>query len=91
VVTKLYTGQRVVQAFGIGHQLLMKLQLQDGKVIKAFTNGVDMEGDPASVKYDINLIADCVLRYDKSDANRHYYYWPDKTKIEMKKEWDDVK
>ncbi len=90
VVNELYTGIRVVQAFGMGAQLLVKMELANGKVVKAHTNGVERVDGPNYVTDDIEHIKKAVLNYDR-EINRNAYYYPAKTNDQIKKEWEEIK
>jgi hypothetical protein len=90
VVNELYTGIRVVQAFGMGAQLLVKMELTNGKVTKTYTNGVERNRSLEYITADIEYIKKAVLYYDKS-VNSNAYNYPQKTNNQIKKEWDDIK
>jgi hypothetical protein len=90
IVSGLYTGVRVVQAFGMGAQLLIKMELANGKVIKAYTNGAEKDKGPENVTSDIEKIREKVFYYDYK-ANSSAYYYPTKTNNEIQKEWDEIK
>jgi hypothetical protein len=90
IVNALYTGNRVVQAYGMGAQLLIKMQLENGKVTTTYTNGVELNATPSDIQNDLIAIQDAVLRYDRSMHPNDYYY-PQKTSAEKQKEWDAVK
>jgi hypothetical protein len=89
VAEELYTGVRVVDAYGMGAQLLVKMELIDGKVVKTYTNGAELNNSPTSIVPDIEVIKKAVLSYDKK-INRNAYYYPAKTQETVKKEWDNV-
>jgi hypothetical protein len=90
VVSDLYTGIRVMQALGMGAQLLMKLELVEGNVVKAYSNGVEKADSPQNMKNDLQVIINAILSYDKKN-NGSLYYYADKTSTDLKKEWDNVK
>ena len=90
VVEELYTGVRVVQAFGMGAQLLVKMELINGKVVKTYTNGAELNNSPDSIVPDIEQITSAVLGYDRK-INRNFYYYPTKTQETIKEEWNNVK
>ena len=90
VVEELYTGVRVVQAFGMGAQLLVKMELINGKVVKTYTNGEELNNSPDSIVPDIEQITSAVLGYDRK-INRNFYYYPTKTQETIKEEWNNVK
>jgi hypothetical protein len=90
VISELYTGIRVMQALGMGAQLLMKLELVEGKVVKAYSNGVEKADSPQNIKNDLRVIINAILNYDKK-INSSLYYYANKTNDDIKKEWDDVK
>lgn len=89
-VNSLYTGIRVVQGYGMGSQLLVRMELLDGKVIKTFTNGAENGNEPKYVTPDMEYIEKAVLGYDRG-INRNDYYYPSKTKQSIEKEWDNIK
>ncbi len=89
VVEELYTGVRVVQALGMGAQLLVKMELINGKVVKTYTNGAELNSSPASIVPDIEVIKEVVLNYDRK-INGSAYYYPAKTQETVKKEWDNI-
>jgi hypothetical protein len=88
---KIYTGTRVMQAFGLGAQLLVKMKLEDGKVVETYTNGVELASVPEAITNDLIRIRDTVLRYDRSDKNRSFYYYAEKTKTEIEEDWKNLK
>jgi hypothetical protein len=90
VAEELYTGIRVVQAYGMGAQLLVKMELINGTVVKTYTNGAELDKDPKSIVPDIENIKKAVLGYDR-EINRNAYYYPAKTQDDIKKEWDNLK
>jgi hypothetical protein len=87
---KLYTGIRVVQAYGMGAQLLLKIELVNGKVVKAYTNGAELANAPEAAAPDIEYIKKAVLNYDMQ-INKSAYYYPAKTQKEIKEEWNNIK
>jgi hypothetical protein len=88
IVTGLYTGQRVIQAYRMGPQLLIKMELANGKVVKTYTNGVERKISPEDIT--LYKIKDAVLYYDRH-INSSAYYYPAKTKKDIEKEWDKIK
>jgi hypothetical protein len=89
-VKKRYTGQRVVQAFGVGAQLLVRLELENGVVVRAFTNGVERGGSPDDIKPALSQLLNAALTYDMRQYPQYYYY-PRKTQKDVEKEWEEVK
>jgi hypothetical protein len=90
VAEELYTGVRVVQAYGMGAQLLVKMELINGAVVKTYTNGAELNNAPQSFVPDIENIKNAVLSYDR-EINKNAYYYPAKTQEDIQKEWDDLK
>jgi hypothetical protein len=90
IANKIYTGKRVVQAYGMGAQFLVKMELADGKVVKSYTNGAEKNNSPDYIRGDIALIKEKVLRYDWK-INRNDYFYPAKTQEDVEKEWRDIK
>lgn len=66
MVDKLYTGIRVVQSYDMSAQLLVKMELLNGKVVKTYTNGVEINSSPTSIEPDIEYIKEAVLNYDRT-------------------------
>jgi hypothetical protein len=89
-VNKLFTGQRVLQAFDMGAQFLVKMELNNGKVVKALTNGVERNNTPDYITADLELIKKAVLRHDMQTKGSFYYY-AGKTEADIKQEWDSLK
>ncbi len=90
VVDKLYTGIRVVQSYDMSAQLLVKMELLNGKVVKTYTNGVEINSSPTSIEPDIEYIKEAVLNYDRTISWSAYYY-PAKTQENIKEEWSKIK
>jgi hypothetical protein len=90
VADKLYTGVRVVQAYDLGTQLLVKMELNNGKVLKTYSNGAELNTAPENIAPDIESIKGAVLNYDRR-INKSAYYYPAKTQEDIKKEWDNLK
>ena len=90
VAEELYTGVRVVQAFGMGAQLLVKMEFINGKVVKTYTNGAELNNSPDRIVPDIEQITSAVLSYDR-EINRNFYYYPAKTQEDIKEEWNNIK
>jgi len=88
IADKLYTGYPVLAY--VGPQFLVKLELADGKTIKAFTNGVEKGKSPKDFNNDFITIQKAVLGYDR-EINKQFYYYPEKTTTDIKNEWDSIK
>jgi hypothetical protein len=74
----------------IGNPILLKFVFENGKLTKAFSNGIEKEGSPAETKGPIDHIINAVIHQDYDD-NKASYFPPDKTSSDFKKEWDKVK
>jgi hypothetical protein len=90
VADKIYTGNRVLQSFGMGAQFLTKFIFEKGRVVRSYTNGAELQGGPDYVINDIRTVIEKVTHYDW-EANHNKYFLPEKTQSDYKKEWDEVK
>jgi hypothetical protein len=88
-VSELYTGKRVVQAFGMGNQFLVKFTLKNGTIVKSESNGVELKNGPDYIQADLEDVKSAVLSYDRS-VNGTFYFLPAKTKADIQKEWDNI-
>lgn len=90
VVNELYTGNRVLQAYGMGNQFLTKWIFEDGRVIKSYSNGVELTLGPDGIKNDILKIVENITRFDWQE-NKIKYFFADKTQIDIDSEWKKIK
>jgi hypothetical protein len=74
----------------LGTPLLLKFIFENGKIVKAFSNGVEKDKSPEEAKAPIDHIINAVIHKDARD-NKELYYLAEKTKDDFKKEWDKVK
>jgi hypothetical protein len=74
----------------LGTPLLLKFIFENGKIVKAFSNGVEKDNSPEEAKAPIDHIINAVIHKDARD-NKELYYLAEKTKEDFKKEWDKVK
>jgi hypothetical protein len=70
--------------------LLLRFIFEKGKIVKAFSNGIEKDKSPAEAKAPIDHILNAVIHKDARD-NKELYYLAEKTKDDFKKEWDKVK
>ena len=89
VANELYTGVRVLTSM-IAPQLLLKLEFENGKVFKSYSNGVELNGSPNDITNDLLLVLETLSNYD-AKKNHSDYYDPPKTDEDLKKEWDNIK
>lgn len=88
VAEDIYTGHPC-NAY-MGPCLVMKVEMQNGKAVKVFTNGQEKKGSPDWVKPDINIMIDKAISYD-IDRNHDHYFEPQKTQQDFDKEWENQK
>lgn len=68
--------------------LLMKVEMNDGKAVKVFTNGQEKKGSPEWIINDLNLLIDKSISYDIG-VNHDKYFPPQKTEPDFEKEWEN--
>lgn len=87
-VDKIYTGYSC-SGF-MDPCLLLKIEMKDGKAIKAFTNGQEKKGSPEWIIPDLNILIDKAIAYDIKQ-NHDKYFAPQKTQKDFEKEWESEK
>jgi hypothetical protein len=90
VVDKLYTGKRVLQAYGMGAELLVKIIFENGKIIKSYTNGAELNDSPENIMPQLDDVSSAIINYDRK-INPNYHFYPSKTDNDIQKEWEEVK
>ena len=88
VADNIYTGNRVMTAM-YDPDLLLKLEFENGKVSKSYSNGAELNVSPKDIFKDLLIIVDAVRIYDQR-KNPSDYLKPPKTTDDIKKEWDDI-
>lgn len=86
VAEKVYTGHSC-SGF-LDPCLLMKVEMKNGKAIKAFTNGQEKKGSPDWIINDLNVLIEKAISYD-IDRNYEGYFPPKKTENDFEKEWEN--
>lgn len=89
-VDELYTDVGWNGTSRLSNPMLMRFVFENGKLVKAYSNGVEKEGSPSEAKAPIGHIINAIIRQDYKD-NKSRYFPPDKTEKDFKKEWDNVK
>jgi archaellum component FlaF (FlaF/FlaG flagellin family) len=89
-VNDLYTDVSWNGSNIMGYPLLLKYVFENGKIVKAFSNGIEIDKSPSEAKAPIDDIVNAIIHQDYKD-NKSFYFLPDKTKDDFKKEWDKVK
>jgi hypothetical protein len=89
-VQDLYTDVSLNGTNSLGNPILLRYVFENGKLVKAFSNGVEREGSPTLTKGPIDDIINAVIHQDYKD-NPSFYFPAEKTKADYKKEWDNVK
>jgi hypothetical protein len=90
IVKDLYTDVSWNGKYLSGNPLLLKFIFEKGNLVRAFSNGVEKEGSPSETKNPLDHIVNAIIHQDYKD-NESFYFLPDKTKSDYKKEWDKVK
>lgn len=85
VADGVYTGQSI--SGYMGPALLMKVDMEQGKVVKVYTNGQEKKGSPDWVVPDINTMIDKAIAYDIGQ-HQNLYFPPQKTPADFEKEWE---
>lgn len=85
VAEKVYTGHSC-SGF-LNPCLLMKVEMQDGKALRVFTNGQEKKGSPDWIINDLNVLIEKAISYD-IDRNYEGYFPPKKTQNDFEKEWE---
>jgi hypothetical protein len=82
---EVYTGYSV-SGF-MGPSILMKVDMENGRAVKVYTNGQEKKGSPEWVIPEINMLINTAIAYD---INQHHnnYFAPEKTQKDFEKEWD---
>lgn len=89
-VNELYTDVGWNGTSRLSNPMLMRFIFENGKIVKAYSNGVEKEGSPSEANVPIGHIINAVIHQDYKD-NKSLYFPPDKTEKDFKKEWDNVK
>lgn len=85
VAEKVYTGHSC-SGF-LDPCLLIKVELQNGKAVRVFTNGQEKKGSPDWIINDLNILIEKAISYD-IDRNYEGYFPPKKTQNDFEKEWE---
>lgn len=85
IAEEVYTGQSVSPLVGIA--VLMKVEIDNGKVVKVYTNGQEKKGSPEWVIPDINTMINKAIAYD-IDQHHDKYFPPQKTSKDFEQEWE---
>ncbi|MFC7346253.1 hypothetical protein ACFQO9_05895 [Chryseobacterium zhengzhouense] len=88
VAEEVYTGQ-TCNGY-LAPCLLMKVEMDNGKAVKVFTNGQEKKGSPDWIINDLNLLIDKSISYDITQNNNKYFP-PQKTDADFEKEWENRK
>lgn len=90
VVDNIYTGERWNGPILIGPSMLIKMQFENGKLSKMYTNGVEMKEGPEDAKIQLHNLIENLINYDMQQ-NRDLYFRPIKTQSDLDAEWNLVK
>jgi hypothetical protein len=89
-VQDLYTDVSWNGTNSLGDPILLKYVFENGKLVKAFSNGIEREGSPTLTKGPIDDIINAIIHQDYKD-HASFYFPPEKSKNDFKKEWDNIK
>lgn len=70
--------------------MLMKMQFENGKLSKVYTNGVERSSSPEDAKIQVQAFVENLIRYDMQQ-NHDLYFLPTKTQSNIDSEWNVVK
>lgn len=70
--------------------LLFKVEMNDGKATRVFTNGQEKKGSPDWIKNDLNILIDQAISHDIAE-NPEKYFPPKKTQQDFENEWENKK
>ncbi|WP_129021665.1 hypothetical protein [Edaphocola flava] len=82
---EVYTGYSV-SGF-MGPSILMKVDMENGRAVKVYTNGQEKKGSPEWVIPEINMLINKAIAYDINQHHNHYFA-PEKTQKDFEKEWE---
>lgn len=90
VVDNIHTGERWNGPILIGPSMLIKMQFENEKLSKVYTNGVEMKEGPEDAKIQLHDLIENLINYDMQQ-NRDLYFRPIKTQSDLDSEWNLVK
>ncbi len=66
-----------------------KAEMEQGKVSRTWTKGVELKGSPDRITNDLNTLIKSAIHYDM-DKNRNSCFPPHKTQTDFKKGWHQL-
>ncbi len=90
VVENIYTGIHWNGRILMGPHVLLKMEFENGELLRVYTNGVEMSGSPDDMKNPMQGLVESLIHHDMKE-NRDLYFYPDKTAADIGTEWDSAK
>jgi len=86
VAEEVYTGHTC--SGYVSPCLLMKVEMNNGKAVKIFTNGQEKKGSPEWIMPDLNTLIEKTISYDIR-RNHDKYFEPEKSQKDFDREWEN--
>ncbi len=90
VVDTIYTGKNWNGKTILGPSMLVKMQFENGKLSKVYTNGVERNVSPEDTKNPLHDLVKNLISYD-AQQNHDLYFLPTKTQSQIDTEWGVAK
>jgi hypothetical protein len=84
VIESVYTGRRCL--YGMELPLVMRVRFENGQVVEALTDGRELKQSVQTVKGELLLFAETIIRTDWR-RNPARYFPPNKTESQILDEW----